>query len=114
MMMQQHGNILAIRHILPKSPTETELAWTFYGYADDDADMQERRMKQGNLVGPAGYVSLDDSEVLEQMQRIATACPDAVQVVEMGGRDNIGPSETAVTETLIRAFYTFYRCEMGL
>lgn len=114
MMMQQHGNILAIRHILPKSVTETELAWTFYGYADDDSDMQERRMKQGNLVGPAGYVSLDDSEVLEQMQRIANACPDAVQVVEMGGRDNIGPSETAVTETLIRAFYTFYRREMGL
>jgi anthranilate 1,2-dioxygenase large subunit len=112
--VQQHGNILALRHILPKGPASTELSWTYFGYADDDAEMQALRLRQGNLVGPAGYVSLDDSEVLAQMQRVVTACPESVQVVEMGGRDNIGPSETAITETLIRAFYTFYRQEMGL
>lgn len=112
--VQQHGNILALRHILPKAPGQTELSWTYFGYADDDEEMQALRLKQGNLVGPAGYVSLDDSEVLAQMQRVVTSCPESVQVVEMGGRDNIGPSETAITETLIRAFYDFYRREMEL
>ncbi|WP_421731066.1 aromatic ring-hydroxylating oxygenase subunit alpha [Brevundimonas sp.] len=112
--VQQHGNILALRHILPKGPTETELAWTYFGYADDDEDMQRRRLAQGNLVGPAGFVSLDDSEVLAQMQPVVDACPESVQVVEMGGRDNLEPSDTAITENLIRAFYAFYRKEMGL
>ncbi len=112
--VQQHGNILALRHILPKGPQETELSWTYFGYADDDAAMQRRRLAQGNLVGPSGYVSLDDSEVLAQMQPVVANYPESVQVVEMGGRDHIGASETAITENLIRAFYAFYREEMGL
>jgi anthranilate 1,2-dioxygenase large subunit len=112
--VQQHGNILALRHILPKATDRTELSWTYYGYADDDEEMQALRLKQGNLVGPSGYVSLDDSEVLAQMQRVVEACPESVQVVEMGGRENLDPSSTAITETLIRSFYAFYRREMGL
>jgi anthranilate 1,2-dioxygenase large subunit len=112
--VQQHGNILALRHILPKSPNSTELSWTYFGYADDDEEMRALRLKQGNLVGPAGYVSLEDSEVLAQVQGAVAACPESLQVVEMGGRDNMGPSETAITETLIRAFYDFYRREMEL
>lgn len=112
--VQQHGNILALRHILPKAPGETELSWTYFGYADDDEAMQRRRLAQGNLVGPAGYVSLDDSEVLAQMQPVVANCPESIQVVEMGGRDHIAASDTPITENLIRAFYTFYRKEMGL
>jgi anthranilate 1,2-dioxygenase large subunit len=112
-MVQQHANILAIRNILPKSVRETELSWTYFGYADDDPEMQRRRLKQGNLVGPAGYVSLEDSEVLAQLQPVAESCPESVQVIEMGGRE-VTTSQTAITETLLRAFYTFYKREMGL
>src|SRR5690606_14295694 len=103
-------NCLVIRHIIPKSPTEHELAWTYFGYADDDEELHRLRMKQGNLVGPAGYVSLEDSEVLAQMQPVVSSIPDSVQVLEMGGRDT-APQETMMTETLIRAFYSFYRRE---
>ncbi|RFB06261.1 aromatic ring-hydroxylating oxygenase subunit alpha [Parvularcula marina] len=111
--VQQHGNVLALRHILPKETGKTELGWIYFGYADDDEEMQSRRLKQGNLVGPAGYVSLEDSEVLAQVQGVATSTPDSIQVVEMGGRDNFEPSETAITENLIRSFYKFYREKMG-
>lgn len=110
---QQHGNSLAIRQIIPKNARSTELGWTHYGYADDDAAMRARRVKQANLVGPAGYVGIDDSEVLAQLQPSAEAAPDAVQVIEMGGRET-EPQETMVTETLIRSFYRFYRERMGL
>lgn len=110
---QQHGNSLAIRHIIPKDVSSTELSWTFFGYADDDDAMHMRRMKQSNLLGPAGHVAVDDSEVLAQMQPVAAGCPDSTQVIEMGGRDT-APQETMVTETLIRAFYQFYREKMGL
>jgi anthranilate 1,2-dioxygenase large subunit len=111
--VQQHGNSLAIRHIVPKDERSTELVWTHYGFADDDAAMRERRLKQANLVGPAGYVGIDDSEVLAKLQPSAESAPEAVQVIEMGGRGT-APQETMVTETLIRAFYEFYRERMAL
>ncbi|MBN3801496.1 Rieske 2Fe-2S domain-containing protein [Paraburkholderia sp. Ac-20336] len=110
---QQHGNSLAIRHVIPKSESQTELSWTHYGFEDDDETMQSRRIKQANLMGPAGYVAVDDSEVLALMQPVAQSAPDSVQAVEMGGRD-YAPQETMLTETLIRSFYHYYREKMGL
>lgn len=109
----QHGNSLALRHIIPKSPGETELAWTHYGFADDDEAMTRRRLKQANLMGPAGYVAVDDSEVVALMQRTVSAAPDSVQLVTMGGTGH-EPQETMVSETLIRGFYAYYREQMGL
>jgi anthranilate 1,2-dioxygenase large subunit len=110
---QQHGNSLALRHIIPKSESQTELSWTHYGFADDDEAMRERRLKQANLMGPAGYVAIDDSEVLAQMQPVATSAPESVQTVQMSGKD-LAPQETMITETLIRGFYSYYREKMGL
>ena len=51
---------IAVRLVLPKGPDETELQWTYIGFEDDDAAMTERRLQQANLVGPAGYVSMED------------------------------------------------------
>jgi anthranilate 1,2-dioxygenase large subunit len=110
---QQHGNSLALRHIIPKSESQTELSWTHYGFADDDEAMRNRRLKQANLMGPAGYVAIDDSEVLAQMQPVAQSSPESVQTVQMSGKD-LAPQETMLTETLIRGFYSYYREKMGL
>jgi anthranilate 1,2-dioxygenase large subunit len=110
---QQHGNSLALRHLIPKSASQTELSWTHYGFADDDEAMNRRRLKQANLMGPAGYVAIDDSEVLARMQPVAESAPDSVQVVTMGGVDH-APQDTMLTETLIRGFYAYYRDKMGL
>ena len=114
MVLQQHVNTLAVRHIIPKSTTSTELSWIYFGYEDDDETMRRLRLKHGNLTGPAGYVSLDDSEVLKQMQPVVENYADSSQVVEMHGKDHVGVSETSVSESMIRAFYTFYRREMCL
>src|SRR3712207_7207275 len=38
----------------------TELHWTLFGFEDDDPAMQRRRILQANLVGPAGYISMED------------------------------------------------------
>jgi hypothetical protein len=62
-------------------------------------------------MGPAGYVAVDDSEVLAQLGTVARSAPDSVQVIEMGGRET-GAQDTMVSETLIRSFYRFYREQM--
>lgn len=112
-LVQQYFNCLVVRHVIPKGVGAHELSWTYFGYAGDDARINELRLKQSNLVGPAGFVSLEDSEVLSLMQPVVESCPDSLQVLEMGGHGTEAQS-TMMTETLIRAFYDFYRREMGL
>jgi anthranilate 1,2-dioxygenase large subunit len=111
--VQQHANILAFRSIIPKNVKEVEVSWTYLGYADDSEDMQRIRLKQANLLGPSGFVSMDDSELLKQMHNQVSGYPDSVSVVEMGGR-GIEAQVTMATEVGIRAFYDFYRRQMGL
>ena len=114
LVMQQHANVFSFRHIIPKGINEIELCWTQFGYADDSPALREARLKQANLVGPAGYVSLEDGEVLALVHNRLRTEPDVNLVVEMGGKDIGLPSQTMVTEGLIRAFYQFYRREMGI
>ena len=111
--VQQHANILAMRTIIPKGVDKTEVDWTYFGYEDDDERMQRIRLKQANLLGPSGFVSMDDSELLKQMQNQVGAYRDSVGVVEMGGRD-VQPQVTMATEVGIRAFYDFYRRRLGI
>ena len=112
LIVQQQSNTIAMRQIRAFSPEEYELHWTFFGYHDDDEEMTLRRLRQANLMGPAGYVSVDDSEVMESVQSGVSRFPDAEAVVEMGGRGTEDVPHM-VTEAAIRAFYKHYRHVMG-
>ena len=113
LIVQQQANTLATRQIVPAGPEAFDLNWTFFGYADDDAAMQTRRLRHANLMGPAGFVSLDDSEVMDLAQRGIHVDSERAAVVEMGGRGR-EDHDHIVTETAIRAFYGYYREVMGL
>ena len=65
-------------------------------------------------MGPAGLVSIDDSEVMAMVQpRIRKVFSDTSAIVEMGGRGT-EDSEHMVTEVAIRAFLAHYRQVMEL
>ncbi|MGH8519285.1 MAG: aromatic ring-hydroxylating oxygenase subunit alpha, partial [Panacagrimonas sp.] len=59
-VLHQIRNSLAARQVVPKGVGRTELHWTLFGFADDDEAMTRRRLLQANLVGPAGYISMED------------------------------------------------------
>ena len=111
-VLQQIQNCLAVRQILPKGRDSMELHWTYFGFADDDHAMQRRRLKQSNLVGPAGYVSMEDGCVGGFVQRGAAAAGDELSVVNMGG-DEAESQETRATEASVRGFWKAYRRYMG-
>ena len=113
LIIQQQSNTLAMRQLVLRGPSEFELAWTFFGYADDDAAMRERRLRQANLMGPSGFVSADDSEVMKFSQAGVAPYPDEQGVLEMGGR-GWQDEPHIVTEATIRAFYDYYRKVMDL
>jgi len=112
-VLQQIMNCLAVRQVLPKGVGSTELAWTCFGYVGDDEKMCERRMKQSNLVGPAGYISLEDGAATGFVQRGVAGASARASVVEMGGR-SVESNESRVTETSVRGFWQQYRKHMGL
>ena len=112
-VMQQVRNSLAVRQVLPKGPDQTELVWTFYGFDDDDAEMLQRRQRQSNLVGPAGYISMEDGCVGGFVQRGMAGAQDQETLVQMGG-STAETQETRATETSVRGFWKAYRPLMGM
>jgi salicylate 5-hydroxylase large subunit len=113
LILQQQSNTLATRQIVPRGPHEFDLNWTFFGYADDDEEMTERRLRQANLMGPGGLVSMDDGEIIARAQDGFRHAAEAAAVNEMGGRE-YGDADHMVTDVALRAFYRGYRRVMGL
>jgi anthranilate 1,2-dioxygenase large subunit len=112
-VVQQIQNSLAVRQVVPRGVGETELLWTYFGYADDDEAMLAIRQKQSNLIGPGGYISMEDGAVGGFIQRALPGAEEATSVIEMGGRD-IGSQDTRATETAVRGFWKVYREHMGI
>jgi anthranilate 1,2-dioxygenase large subunit/terephthalate 1,2-dioxygenase oxygenase component alpha subunit len=112
-VLQQINNCLAIRQTLPTGVGTMDLNWTYIGFADDPPDLRAMRLRQANLVGPAGYVSLEDGAVGGFVQRGIASADDILSVVEMGGHD-AESQETRATEASVRGFWKAYRGFMGL
>jgi anthranilate 1,2-dioxygenase large subunit/terephthalate 1,2-dioxygenase oxygenase component alpha subunit len=112
-VLQQTRNSLAVRRLVPLGLQKTELVWTCFGFTDDDDEMTERRLLQANLIGPAGYISMEDGAAPGFVQRAVNSASNELSVVEMGGR-GIASEDTRVTEAAVRGFWTTYRVHMGL
>ena len=114
LIIQQQVNSLSTRHIVPRGEGEFDFVWTHFGFADDMPEMTQRRLRQANLFGPAGFVSADDGEVIEFSQSGFKQAGDAgTTLCELGGTGVQG-AEHMVTETLIRSMYAYWRKVMGL
>jgi salicylate 5-hydroxylase large subunit len=107
-ILQQQVNSVSTRHIQPNGHGSFDFVWTHFGFEDDSAEMTERRLRQANLFGPAGFVSADDGEVIEFSQQAFESKPFHRAVAELGGRE-VGDTEHMVTETLIRGMYRYWR-----
>ncbi len=113
LIVQQQLNTLATRQLVTRGPQAFELLWTFFGYADDSEEMTRIRLRQANLMGPAGLVSVDDSEMMESSQLGVSRYPEAAAVIELGGHE-CHDEPHMITEAAIRGFYRYHRDVMGL
>jgi salicylate 5-hydroxylase large subunit len=108
LIVQQQVNSMSTRHIQPVAPGVFDFVWTHFGLQSDDEAMTQRRLRQANLFGPAGFVSADDGEVIEFAQRAFSANGQARTVSELDGLD-VKATPHMVTETLIRGMYRYWR-----
>jgi anthranilate 1,2-dioxygenase large subunit len=113
-VLAQIANHLGFRHIIPKSVNEFELVWINFVYADDSDERLHRRRMQGNLLGPGGYLSMEDAEALELAHAsILSRSGNGHAFVEMGGRE-FADQDHLVTEVPIRTFWRGYCDLMGM
>jgi anthranilate 1,2-dioxygenase large subunit len=114
MLLIQINNTLATRQIRPKAVDSFEIFQTVFGYVDDDEEMTRHRLLLANLVGPAGFVSMEDGEAIEIIQKATRPETTASAVFEMGGRGPLTDLAHRVTETPIRGFWSYWSELMGV
>ena len=102
-----------VRQLLPQGTGRSELSWTYLGYADDTPEQRRVRLKQSNLVGPAGFISMEDGAVGGFVQRGVAGAREFAAVVEMGG-DNARGGEGRAPEASVRGFWKAWRGHMGV
>jgi phenylpropionate dioxygenase-like ring-hydroxylating dioxygenase large terminal subunit len=112
-VLAQIQNSLAIRQILPAGQEKTVLNWTYLGFADDTPELRRMRLKQSNLTGAAGFVSMEDGAVGGFVQRGIAGAEDQQAVVEMGG-SSIETQDNRTTEASVRGFWNAYRSYMEI
>jgi salicylate 5-hydroxylase large subunit len=113
LIIQQQVNSLSTRQIIPKGEGGFDFVWTHFGFADDTPEMTQRRLRQANLFGPAGFVSADDGEVIEMSQQGFKQDRHSSTIAELGGTE-IAETQHMVTETLIRGMYRYWRGQMNV
>ena len=68
LIVQREMNTLGVRQIVPNGPDSMIMQWTMFGYEDDTPEMERHRLRQGNLMGPAGFLGLEDNEAMKFVQ----------------------------------------------
>jgi len=113
LIVQREMNTLGIRQIVPTGPHEFIMKWTMFGFEGDDEAMTRHRLRQGNLMGPAGFLGLEDNEAMKFVQDGMRRVPDKHHLVKLDPATEAGTSDTLISEAAIRAMYKHWRREMG-
>jgi apoptosis-inducing factor 3 len=113
LIVQREMNTLGVRQIVPDGPHEFVMKWTMFGFEGDDEEMTRHRLRQGNLMGPAGYLGLEDNEAIKFVQDGMRRVPNGQHLVKLDP-DTTGTSDTLISEAAIRAMYKHWREAMEL
>ncbi|MPS26176.1 Rieske 2Fe-2S domain-containing protein [Pigmentiphaga sp.] len=112
LIVQRELNTLGIRHIVPNGPNSMIMLWILFGYEDDSDEMTRHRLRQGNLMGPSGFLGVEDNEAIKFLQEGVRRSPTARGLLKLGTGE--GGATTLITESAIRGMYRQYRETMGL
>ena len=114
LIVQREMNTLGTRQIVPNGPNEFTMVWTMFGYEGDSEEMTRHRMRQGNLMGPSGFLGLEDNEAIKFVQDGMLRGRPGEHLVALDPAIAAGTSDTLISEAAIRAMYQHWRGVMGL
>ena len=110
----QISNSMAVRQIRPRGLDEVEVYQMMLGYEDDPPEMAAHRLRQANLVGPAGLVSMEDGEAVEITHKASGPDHERSTVIELGGGGEITDRDYRVHDVPLRGFWSYYAELLGI
>lgn len=114
LIVQREMNTLGVRQIVPQGPNEFIMNWTMFGFEGDSEETLKHRMRQGNLMGPAGFLGLEDNEAMKFVQDGMKRSLSGQHLIEMDPNTEVGTADTLISESAIRAMYQNWRKELGI
>ena len=103
--IQQLSNVITVRLLLPRGPSRSVLTWWILGAVDDTPEQRAMRLRQSNLVGPGGYIAMEDGAVVGWVRRGIAGAEERNSVLAMGGRDVERDSDSRCNELSVRGFW---------
>jgi anthranilate 1,2-dioxygenase large subunit len=68
----KHLDTINIRFARPLGVDKTEVSYAFFGHQNDSPEYLEHRIRQSsNLLGPSGYISIEDAAIYNRVQMTA-------------------------------------------
>jgi anthranilate 1,2-dioxygenase large subunit len=113
LIVQREMNTLGVRQIIPNGPHSMVMQWTMFGYEDDTPEMTRHRLRQGNLMGPAGFLGLEDNEALKFVQEGLRRSTTDNNVLKLDSQQ-LGTTRGLISESCIRSLYAYYRDIMDI
>ena len=108
-IVQRELNTLGVRQIVPRGPHEFQMNWTMFGFEGDDDAMLRHRLRQGNLMGPAGFLGIEDNEAMKFVQDGMKRSLPGDHLVALEPENPAGGSDCLISESAIRAMYKSWR-----
>ncbi len=114
--IMNHLDIINIRFANPLDHRRTEVHYAYFAHQDDDEAMRRHRTRQAsNLIGPSGFISLEDGAVFRRMQKAICGEPGETRYLR-GWReapDNDPYDVSHNDETTNAVWWEMYRRTMG-
>ena len=68
-VMTRNLDVISVRFATPRAVDETEVHYAYFTHEDDDEELTRHRVRQAsNLIGPSGFISLEDGAVFNRVQ----------------------------------------------
>jgi len=113
--MNKQMDTMTVRYAMPLGPNCTEVHYTYFAHQDDDADTLRHRLRQSsNMLGPSGFITLEDGAVFNRIQRARGATGNNYMI--KGVRLDADPyTDSAQNDELqCVVFWDAYRAAMGM
>ncbi|WJJ14354.1 aromatic ring-hydroxylating dioxygenase subunit alpha (plasmid) [Prescottella equi] len=105
-VMTKHVDTINVRFARPRGVDRTEVSYAFFGHASDTPEYREHRVRQAsNLLGPSGFITIEDAAVFNRQQMTADDRTLARFVKGVDGRPEDATQNDEIGNTVGWAYY---------
>ncbi len=113
--MNKQMDTMTVRYAMPLGPDRTEVHYAYFAHQDDDPETRRHRIRQSsNMLGPSGFITLEDGAVFNRIQKASRATGNNYMIKGMHLDANPYTDSQQNDELQCVVFWNAYRRAMGM